>query len=101
MLGLEPLYLACEGRMVIMAPKAEAEKIVEVLHKCPVFTECGNYRRSNSRAAGESSHDYRNRNAGTSSTAGRGIAATYLLNNLKCGIGDISKKKGDFSWTPE
>ena len=35
MLGLEPLYLACEGRMVIMAPKAEAEKIVEVLHKCP------------------------------------------------------------------
>ena len=29
------------------------------------------------------------------------IAATYLLNNLKCGIGDISKKKGDFSWTPE
>ena len=35
MLGLEPLYLACEGRMVIMAPKAEAGKIVEVLHKCP------------------------------------------------------------------
>ena len=28
MLGLEPLYLACEGRMVIMAPKEEAEKIV-------------------------------------------------------------------------
>ena len=55
-----------------------------------VFTECGNYRRSNCRAAGESSHDYRNRNAGTSSTAGRRIASTYLLNNLKCGIGDIS-----------
>ena len=35
MLGLEPLYLACEGRMVIMAPKAEAEKIVETLRKCP------------------------------------------------------------------
>ena len=35
MLGLEPLYLACEGRMVIMAPKAEAEKIVETLKKCP------------------------------------------------------------------
>ena len=35
MLGLEPLYLACEGRMVIMAPKSEAEKIVEALHKCP------------------------------------------------------------------
>ena len=35
MLGLEPLYLACEGRMVIMAPKKEAEKIVETLRKCP------------------------------------------------------------------
>ena len=35
MLGLEPLYLACEGRMVIMAPKEEAEKIVEALRKCP------------------------------------------------------------------
>ena len=35
MLGLEPLYLACEGRLVIMAPKSEAEKIVEVLRQCP------------------------------------------------------------------
>ena len=35
MLGLEPLYLACEGRMVIMAPMEEAEKIVETLRKCP------------------------------------------------------------------
>ena len=35
MLGLEPLYLACEGRMVIIAPKAEAEKIVETLRQCP------------------------------------------------------------------
>ena len=35
MLGLEPLYLACEGRRVIMAPKSEAEKIVEVLRQCP------------------------------------------------------------------
>ena len=32
---LEPLYLACEGRMVIMAPKEEAGKIVEALRKCP------------------------------------------------------------------
>lgn len=31
MLGLEPLYLACEGRLVIMAPKEEAEGIVETL----------------------------------------------------------------------
>ncbi len=35
MLGLEPLYLACEGRMVIMAPKEEAGRIVEALRKCP------------------------------------------------------------------
>ena len=31
MLGLEPLYLACEGRLVIVAPKEEAPKIVETL----------------------------------------------------------------------
>ena len=35
MLGLEPLYLACEGRLVIMAPKEVAPKIVEVLKKGP------------------------------------------------------------------
>ena len=35
MLGLEPLYLACEGRLVIMASKKEAEAIVETLKKCP------------------------------------------------------------------
>ena len=39
MLGLEPLYLACEGRLVIMAPKEEAEGIVETLKKCPYSTD--------------------------------------------------------------
>lgn len=33
MLGLEPLYLACEGRLVIFAPKAEAPALVEALRK--------------------------------------------------------------------
>lgn len=33
MLGLEPLYLACEGRLVVFAPKDTAEDIVSVLHK--------------------------------------------------------------------
>ncbi len=33
MLGLEPLYLACEGRLVIIAPKEEAAGIVEELRK--------------------------------------------------------------------
>ena len=32
MLGLEPLYLACEGRLVVFAPRQYAEKLVEVLH---------------------------------------------------------------------
>ena len=35
MLGLEPLYLACEGRLVIFAPKTQAEKLVEVLRQGP------------------------------------------------------------------
>lgn len=35
MLGLEPLYLACEGRIVIFAPEREAEKIVSALRECP------------------------------------------------------------------
>jgi len=35
MLGLDPLYLACEGRLVIFAPESEAGKILEVLHSMP------------------------------------------------------------------
>ena len=35
MLGLEPLYLACEGRLVIMAPKEQAQTIVDALKVCP------------------------------------------------------------------
>lgn len=34
MLGLEPLYLACEGRLVIFAPANEADKIVDALKQC-------------------------------------------------------------------
>ena len=33
MLGLEPLYLACEGRMVVFAPADQAEALLEVLRK--------------------------------------------------------------------
>ena len=33
MLGLEPLYLACEGRLVIFAPVEAAQDIVAVLRK--------------------------------------------------------------------
>ena len=35
MLGLEPLYLACEGRLVIFAPRCKAEKIVNILKLQP------------------------------------------------------------------
>ncbi len=35
MLGLEPLYLACEGRLVVFAPKKAASAIVETLRRCP------------------------------------------------------------------
>jgi len=33
MLGLEPLYLACEGRLVVFAPKEKAEELVAVLRR--------------------------------------------------------------------
>lgn len=35
MLGLEPLYLACEGRLVVIAPKEEAPALVEALRSAP------------------------------------------------------------------
>ena len=35
MLGLEPLYLACEGTLVVFAPAEEAEALVATLKKCP------------------------------------------------------------------
>ena len=35
MLGLEPLYLACEGRLVVIAPKEQSASIVEALRTCP------------------------------------------------------------------
>ncbi len=35
MLGLEPLYLACEGRLVVIAPAEVAPALVEALRGCP------------------------------------------------------------------
>ena len=35
MLGLEPLYLACEGRLVFIVPAEVAEQVVAVLHTLP------------------------------------------------------------------
>ncbi|MDC7125339.1 MAG: hydrogenase expression/formation protein HypE [Spirochaetales bacterium] len=39
MLGLEPLYLACEGRLVVFAPMDEAEQIVKTLRQLPYSKE--------------------------------------------------------------
>ena len=39
MLGLEPLYLACEGRLVVFAPREHAEDLVEVLRQIPDCSE--------------------------------------------------------------
>ena len=38
MLGLDPLYLACEGRLVIFAPQTVANDIVKTLHAMPYST---------------------------------------------------------------
>ena len=35
MLGLEPLYLACEGRLVIVVPHEDEETILAALRACP------------------------------------------------------------------
>ena len=35
MLGLEPLYLACEGRLVIIVPAADADGIIKILRQGP------------------------------------------------------------------
>jgi hydrogenase expression/formation protein HypE len=35
MLGLEPLYLACEGRLVVVCPKEKAQDLLDVLHQGP------------------------------------------------------------------
>lgn len=39
MLGLEPLYLACEGRMVVIAPAAQAPALVAALRRTPYARE--------------------------------------------------------------
>ncbi len=38
MLGLEPLYLACEGRLVLIVPDEKAKQVVEILRK-EMYTE--------------------------------------------------------------
>jgi len=35
MLGLDPLYVACEGRMVVFLPQTQAEKALDILRSTP------------------------------------------------------------------
>lgn len=35
MLGLEPLYMACEGRMVVVAPQEHAQKLLTAIRRSP------------------------------------------------------------------
>ncbi len=45
MLGLEPLYLACEGTMVIIAPTEQAQKDRRGTSPVSIFSKCSNYRK--------------------------------------------------------
>jgi len=36
LLGLEPLYLACEGRALIWVPERDAGRLLEALHAHPL-----------------------------------------------------------------
>ena len=38
LLGLEPLYLACEGRLVMVCPEEKAELLAQTLRSCK-YTE--------------------------------------------------------------
>ncbi len=42
LLGLEPLYLACEGRLVMVLPHEHTGKVLEILHSCK-YTEGAKY----------------------------------------------------------
>lgn len=35
MLGLDPMYLACEGRMIFIVPKEAADRVLEAIRKSP------------------------------------------------------------------
>jgi hydrogenase expression/formation protein HypE len=39
LLGLSPLYLACEGRLVVTAPTDKADALIETLRQCPYSKE--------------------------------------------------------------
>ena len=79
MLGLEPLYLACEGRLVIMAPEGRGGRYCRNITQMSVFRRGSYYWRSHCRRTGQSRNGDRDWHTGTASTAGRRTAAKDLL----------------------
>ena len=77
MLGLEPLYLACEGRLVIFAPKEQAEAIVEKGEAAPgqIYQRRRHHWRGDRRDAGPGCDDHGDRRRDTAAgAAGRAAA---------------------------
>ena len=90
MLGLEPLYLACEGRLVIMAPKSEAEKIVEVLRQCPYSKDAAIIGEVTEEQPGHVDDDNRDWYTGAAASAGRRAASENLLTVIEQIVTEIS-----------
>ena len=38
-LGLDPLYVACEGRLVAIVDRADADKVLDVMHRHPLGSD--------------------------------------------------------------
>lgn len=39
MLGLSPLYLACEGRLVMVVPQDQADQVLQAIRQCPYSSD--------------------------------------------------------------
>ena len=46
MLGLDPLYIANEGKLCAFVPEAYAEKVLNAMSEHPLGLEASNYRKS-------------------------------------------------------
>ena len=79
MLGLEPLDRACEGRLVIFAPKAQAEKLVGSAAPGAIFRQRGHHWRGDGRAGGQSGDGDGDRHPDPAASAQRRAAAPHLL----------------------
>lgn len=83
MLGLEPLYLACEGTMVIIAPAEQAEKDCRDTSQVSILSKCSNHRNNHRRKPRQSYPYDRNRNPVPPPTARWRTTSTYMLNQFR------------------